>query len=172
MSHTAINVYLTFCRFVKEVRCNCSSHRSAHLFIIAISSHSHIILKQSQRTFLQYSCSVTMINIVKRYLWMKIHELNTLIGLLMILSNKHRINIIPKIYCCRRTTGGCFHSFLKFSMHGFRFFRKLLHSNIFFTSFFLRVKVRKQNSRSDFGLHLGFLSWNACTFRSLFCMNS
>ena len=49
----------------KEVRHDCSEHRSAHLFTIAISSHSHIKRKQPQRIFLQYSCSVTMINIVK-----------------------------------------------------------------------------------------------------------
>ena len=53
---------------LKEVRYNCSVHRSAHLFIIAISSHSYIRRKQRQITFLQYSCSVTMIYIVKKYL--------------------------------------------------------------------------------------------------------
>ena len=62
---------------LEEVRYNCSAHRSAHLFIIGISSHSHIKRKQPQRTFLQYSCSVTMINIVKKYLWRKIHKLKT-----------------------------------------------------------------------------------------------
>ena len=101
-----------------------------------ISSHSHIIRKQSQRTFLHYSCYVTMINIVKRYLWMKIHELNTLIGLLMILSHKHRINIISKIACCRITTGGSFCSFVKFCMHGFLFFRKPFCTHILFSPFF------------------------------------
>ena len=64
----------------KEVRYNCSTHRSAHLFIIAISSHSYIRRKQPQRTFLQYRWSLTMINIVKKHLRRKIHELNTLIG--------------------------------------------------------------------------------------------
>ena len=49
----------------KEVRYNCSAHRSAHLFMIVISSHSHIKSKQPQRIFLHYSCPVTMINIVK-----------------------------------------------------------------------------------------------------------
>ena len=49
----------------KEVQYNGSALRSAHLFIIAISSHSHIKRKQPQRIFLQYSCSVTMNNIVK-----------------------------------------------------------------------------------------------------------
>ena len=63
-----------------EVRYNCNAHRSAHHFMIAISSHSHITRKQPQRTFLQYSCSATMINTVKKYLSRKIHKLNTLIG--------------------------------------------------------------------------------------------
>ena len=52
----------------KEVRYNCRAHRSAHLFILAIRSYSHIKRKQPQKTFLQYSCSVTMIHIVKKYL--------------------------------------------------------------------------------------------------------
>ena len=64
----------------KEVRYNCSAHRSAHLFIKAISSHNHIRWKQPKITFLQYSCSLTMINIVQKYLWRKIHELNSLFG--------------------------------------------------------------------------------------------
>ena len=63
---------------LEEVRYNCSAHRSAHLFIIGISRHKK--RKQPQRTFLQRSCSVTMINIVKKYLWKKTHKLNTLIG--------------------------------------------------------------------------------------------
>ena len=66
---------------LKEVRHNCSAHRSEHLFIIAISSHSYIKRKQPLRIFLQYSCSVTIIiNIVKKYPRRKIHKLNTLIG--------------------------------------------------------------------------------------------
>ena len=67
----------------KEVRYNCSAHRFCapfHNFIIAISSQSHIKRKQPLRIFLEYSCSATMINIVKKYLRKKIHELNTLIG--------------------------------------------------------------------------------------------
>ena len=52
----------------------------AHLFIIEISIQNHIKRKQPYRTSFQYSCSVTMINIVKKYLWRKIYELNTLIG--------------------------------------------------------------------------------------------
>ena len=61
----------------KEVWYSCSAHRSAHLLIIARSSHSHKYQKQPQRIFLQYNCSVTIINIVKKHLWRKIHELNT-----------------------------------------------------------------------------------------------
>ena len=49
---------------IKEV-CNCSGHHSVHLFIIEISSSSHVKPKQPQIIFLQYSCSATMINIVK-----------------------------------------------------------------------------------------------------------
>ena len=51
---------------LKEVRYSCSAHLSVYLFIIARSSHGHIKRKQPQR--IQYSCSVTMINIVKKYL--------------------------------------------------------------------------------------------------------
>ena len=40
----------------------------AYLFIIEISSHSHIKRKQPQIIFLQYRCSLTMINIVIEYL--------------------------------------------------------------------------------------------------------
>ena len=29
------------CTYIKEVQYNCSAHHPAHLFIIAISSHSH-----------------------------------------------------------------------------------------------------------------------------------
>ena len=43
-------------------------------------SHSHIKRNQPQRISLQYTCSLTMINIVQKYLkYLKIHELNTLI---------------------------------------------------------------------------------------------
>lgn len=64
--------------FLKEVRCNLSAHRSAHLLIIAISSHSYIKRKQSQIIFPQFNCSETMINMVKKYLWRKIYEKNHL----------------------------------------------------------------------------------------------
>ena len=49
---------------VMDVRYNCSEHRSLHLFVIAISSHSHIRRNQPQRTFFQCSCSVTIIIIM------------------------------------------------------------------------------------------------------------
>ena len=42
----------------KEVQYNSSEHHSVQLFIIAISSHSHIRQKQPQETFLQYSCFI------------------------------------------------------------------------------------------------------------------
>ena len=60
----------------KEVRYNCSVHHFAHLFIIARGSQSYIKRKQSQKVFLQYRRSLTMIHIVKKHLWRKIHELN------------------------------------------------------------------------------------------------
>ena len=56
---------------IKEIRYNCSADRSAQHFIIAISSHCHIKRKQPQKIFLQYSCSVSKINIIKKYLWCK-----------------------------------------------------------------------------------------------------
>ena len=59
---------IIFLQYLKELRYNCSVHRSAHLFIIATSSHSHLKRKKSQIIFLLYSCSLTIINIVKRYL--------------------------------------------------------------------------------------------------------
>ena len=70
----------TFSSWIKEVRYNWSAHRSAHLQIITRSSNSNKEWKQPQIIFCQYSCSVTMISIVKKYLWREIHELNTLIG--------------------------------------------------------------------------------------------
>ena len=49
-------------KILKQVRYNCSAHCSAHLFIIAIRSHSHIKWN------------------LKKYMLRKIYELNTLIG--------------------------------------------------------------------------------------------
>ena len=65
---------------LNEVLYNCSAHRFAPLFIVERNSHNRIKWKQRQIIFLQYSCSVIMINIVKKYLRREIHELNTLIG--------------------------------------------------------------------------------------------
>ena len=68
--------YCLVCEFLrpksllKDVPYNYSAHRSAHLFIIAISSHSHIKRKQPQIIFLQYSSSVTIFNIVKK-IWIE-----------------------------------------------------------------------------------------------------
>ena len=84
-------IFLKVC--VKEVRYN----YTAHLFIIDISSHSHKEWKQPQIIFVQYSCCITIINILKKYLRRKIHELNTLIGILMIHSHKHNKYIVK--YC-------------------------------------------------------------------------
>ena len=121
MSLTLIirNTWMSLWAKVKEVQYSWSAHCSAHLFIIAISSHSHAERKQPQRIFLQRNCSVTMINIVKKYIWRKIHDrilwwfLNRpWSDLVMILSHKHGINILYKITCCRITTGGCFRSSL------------------------------------------------------------
>ena len=64
----------------KEVPYNCSAHRSAHFFIIARSSHGNKERKQPQIICVRYSCSVSMIDIVKKYMWRKIHELNAMIG--------------------------------------------------------------------------------------------
>ena len=50
----------------KKVWYNCCAHHSAHHFILAISSQT-IKRKKTWIIFLQYSCSVTMIKIVKRY---------------------------------------------------------------------------------------------------------
>ena len=49
--------------YIKEVQYNCSAHGSAHLFIIAISSHGQ--RTEGATIFFQFSYSVTMINIIK-----------------------------------------------------------------------------------------------------------
>ena len=36
------------CTYIKEIQYNCNVHRSVHLFIIAISSHSHKEWKEPQ----------------------------------------------------------------------------------------------------------------------------
>ena len=101
------------CTYIKEVQYNCSAHVSVHLFIIAISSHSH-----KERKEPQFYSNVTMINIKKR-LRRKIHELKTLIGT-SDSQQQEQNKYIVKIAFCAITTGGCFCS------HSFRgFFQKL-----------------------------------------------
>ena len=89
---------------------NCSAHRFAYLFIIEIS----IKWKQPQKIFLQYSCSVTMINIVKKISvmensWTK--HLDCMFRWFLVTST---INILERIACYRITTRGCHRSFVKF----------------------------------------------------------
>ena len=86
--------------------------------------------KQPQIVFLQYSCSLTMINIVKKYMWRKIHELNTLIGCS---QARNEYNVKKKNASYRITTGVCFHSFIKFYIQSFRFFQKLTSTSVFFS---------------------------------------
>ena len=108
---------------LKEVWYYCSAHRLAHLFIIKINSHSHVKRKQPQIFFLHCSCSVTMINIIKKFLWRKIHELNTLIGCSDDSESQAQNKHLVKIACYRITTCGCFRSFVKSCIQNFRFFR-------------------------------------------------
>ena len=54
-------------------------HHSAHLFIIAIGSHSQKEWKQQQIIFLHYSCSVTMINVKENLKWRKMWRKITII---------------------------------------------------------------------------------------------
>ena len=83
---------------------------------------------QPQRSFLQYRYSVTMINIVKKYLWKKINELNCLIGF----SDEPQAQN-KYIACCVITTSGCFRSFDNVRLQSFRFFQKLTpYLHIFF----------------------------------------
>ena len=162
----------------KEVQYNCNAHRSAHLFLIAISSHSHIKRKQPQIIFLKYSCYVNTINIVKNSREGQFINKTPWLDLLVLVSHKHRMNISWKIAYWRITTGGCFRSFVMFFKQSFHFFRTYYPRTpiLFDLNSFLwkgpltvkawicsMVKVRKKNHRSDFGLHQ-FLFWK-CTFR-------
>ena len=45
-----------------------------------ISNQNHKEQKQLQKISLQYSCSVTIVNITKKYMSKKINELNNLTG--------------------------------------------------------------------------------------------
>ena len=92
-------------------------------FHIINSSHNHHKTEAATKNFLQCFSSVTMINIVKKYMWLKIHELKPWSDVLLILSHRQGINILQKIVCYRIITGGCFHSFVKFCIQSLRFFR-------------------------------------------------
>ena len=107
------------CTYIKEVQYNCSTHGSVHLFIIAISSHSH-----KERKKPQFYSNITMINIKKR-LRRKIHELKTLIGTSDDSQQQARNKYIVKIAFCAITTGGCFCFFVKFCLQSFRFFSEI-----------------------------------------------
>ena len=61
---------------------------------VAISSHIHIKWKQPQKSFLQYSFSVTMSNIVKKYLCRKTHD-----------GGRYHIETSPLICSANRWTG-------------------------------------------------------------------
>ena len=89
--------------------------------------------------FLQYNYSLTMINIVKKYLRKKIHELKTpLSDLLLILSHN-----TEQIYC-RITNGGCFRFFTKLlvSQKLTRYPHIFFHLKSFLWEGPLTVKVR------------------------------
>ena len=127
-------------------------HRSANLFITAVSSHSHIIGNQPQRTFF----NIAVLYHDKKSLSRKIHELKALIGS----SNDSQPQVpnkcIVKIDCCRITTGGCFSSFSMFCIHRFCFFRMYYRTSHFFSlkiKLERKFKVRKKNRGSYFGLH-------------------
>ena len=60
--------------------------------------------KRVEAAILQYSCSITMINVCEG----KFMNQTSWSNLLLILSHKHRINILQKVAWCRITTSGCF----------------------------------------------------------------
>ena len=170
--------YILIVKLFKEVWYNCSAHRSAYLFITEIISHSHIERKQTQGIFLQYSCSVTKINVVRKYLWRKIHELNTLTGSTAdsqpqaqnkyVVKNslvKNNYWWLPPLFCYVLYTKRRISQKLIPYPHIF------LHLKSFLWKGPLIDKVRKKNHRWDFGLHQLIL-WNMCTFRSSFRISS
>ena len=67
----ADSFYAVYATFITGKKANLRRHHT--IAATAISSHSHIRRKQSQIIFLRCSCSVTLIKIVKKYLWRKIH---------------------------------------------------------------------------------------------------
>ena len=126
-------------------------HRSAHSFIIEINSRSHRKRKQPQIIFLQFSCSVTMINIVKKCLWKKIYELNTLIGCSDDFESQAQYNYIVKNRLLQSNYWWLLPLFCYVLHPKLRFLQKLaLHRYTFFyLKSFLRkcsltVKVRKK----------------------------
>ena len=134
--------------------------RSAHLFILAIGSHSHIRRKRPERTFLEYSCSVTIIKFFKKYLRGKIQELTTFIGC----SNDSQPQAPNKYIVKNRLLQKNYWWLLllfRYVLHEkLPFFKKVaLYPHIFYhLKSFLRkglltVKVRKKSLPSDFGLH-------------------
>ena len=133
----------------KEVQYNCNVHCSVQLFIIAVSSHSYISWKQPQKSFLQYSCSVTMINIVNNICEGKFMNKTTWSDLLIILSYKQQINIL-QINCCKITTVAAFALLLSSACKSFVFSENSPIAPYFFQlkSFLwkglLTVKVRKK----------------------------
>ena len=152
-----------------------------YIFIIVISSHSHIKWKQPQRTFLQYSCSVTIINIVKKYLWRKIHKLNTLIR-----SSNDSQPEPPNKYIVKNPLLENKYWWLLLFFHQVLLVKLLFFfsesspvphllshtftQNPFYGRVFWQSKLEK-NHQSDFLLHQ-FLSRNTCTFRSCFVQTS
>ena len=108
---------------VKEIWHNCSAHRSALLFIIDISSHCHVKRKQPQRIFLTKAALQPWFISLKNICHGKFMTWTPWSDVLMILSHKHKINILWKIACYIITTGGCFRFFVKFSTQSFNFLR-------------------------------------------------
>ena len=114
---------------------------------LARSSHSHIKRKPPQILFLQYNCFLTMINIVKKYLRRKIHELNTLIGSFDDSQPQAQNKYIVTNRLLQKSYQGSFRSFVKFCS----VFSGINHvpPYFFYLKFFLwkcplTVKVRKK----------------------------
>ena len=118
-----------------------------------------------------------MINIVKNYLWMKIHKLNTLIGCSDDSWSQAQNKYIVKNRLLRDNYRWLL-LLLRSAYKASTFFQKLTsYPHILFNlkSFLwkgpLIVKVRKKKSSIRFCLNQ-FLCWNTCTFRSSFHINS
>ena len=72
---------------------------------------------------LYYSCSVTMINIVKKYPGRIIHELNILIGCSDNCQSQAHNKYTVKNHLLQNNYPGCFGSFVKFCVQNFHFCR-------------------------------------------------